>query len=148
VKDVLDVDFTRPIFSPARCGLLAFAPSGDVTQMTPTQITDKFIAALKSKGADQADPTSDPAAKLLANLTNKDDASSHAGEASAFVQACADRKDAFLGDALKRLAHLRQAARLLQTDTKRDGTLGIIDFAETLPTDTLGDPAGAWDPGT
>jgi hypothetical protein len=145
VKDVLDVDFTRPIFSPARCGLLGFAPSGDATKMTPTDIAKGFIAALKNKGADQADPTSDPAAKLLANLTNNDDAPSHANEVSTFVQACAARGDAVLADALARLAHLRQAARLLQTDTKRDGTLGIIDFAETLPTDKLGDPAGAWD---
>jgi hypothetical protein len=38
--------------------------------------------------------------------------------------------------------------RLLKTKTVRDGTLGILDFAETLPVDKQSDTSAAFDPKT
>jgi hypothetical protein len=144
VKDVLAVDITRPIFSKARCGLLAFAPKGNVADMSPDHIKDGFVDALKKAGADKKSPDRDPAAKLLANLSTDGDAAAHATEAAAFVKACAGRPFGVVEDALAYAVHLRMTTRLLKTKTVRDGTLGILDFAETLPVDKLPDTKQGW----
>jgi hypothetical protein len=64
VKDVLDVDITRPIFSSTSCGLLDFAPKADASTMTAAQIHDGFVDALKKAGADKKNPDKVPAAKV------------------------------------------------------------------------------------
>jgi hypothetical protein len=144
-KDVLNVDFARPIFSPDRCSLLKFAPRGNASDFDAAQIHDGFVDALKKAGADQNDPQTDASAKLLANLTTSGDGERHAADASALVSACARRSSAVLDDALAYAAHLRSSTRVLRTKTVRDGTLGIIDFAETLAIDTQPDTTAGWD---
>src|SRR5262249_29176511 len=78
--DVLAVDFTTPLFSPARCGLLKQVP----IQGGP-DFPARFQSALKS--------STDPAAKaLLANLTDpKRNAEFHHQQARAFLDACKKR---------------------------------------------------------
>jgi hypothetical protein len=80
VADVLAVDFTTPVFSPARCGLLKQVPA----QGGPDFLT-RFQAALKA--------SADPAAKtLLANLTDpKRNAAFHRQQVSQYLGACQNR---------------------------------------------------------
>jgi hypothetical protein len=48
VKDVLMVDFTRPVFSDDRCDLLSFAPSLSPSERTADSIRQGFIASLEA----------------------------------------------------------------------------------------------------
>ena len=48
-KDVLMVDFTRPVFSEDRCGLLSFAPQLSADDMTADKIRQGFIDSLKAE---------------------------------------------------------------------------------------------------
>jgi hypothetical protein len=80
VGDVLAIDFTNPVFSPSRCGLLKLVPtSGDADFMPP------FREALERSKA--------PAAgELLQNLTQAErTASFHAKGVAAFLTSCAQR---------------------------------------------------------
>jgi hypothetical protein len=80
VADVLAVDFTNPLFSPSRCGLLTLVPA----KGGPDFVT-RFQAALKA--------SSKPAAKqLLDNLTDpKRDAKFHRQQVSEYLDACQKR---------------------------------------------------------
>jgi hypothetical protein len=80
VADVLAVDFTNPLFSPARCGMLKLVPP----EGTPDFIS-RFQAALKAS----AEPT---AKLLLDNLTDsKRDANFHRQEVREYLDACQNR---------------------------------------------------------
>jgi hypothetical protein len=142
VKDVRAIDFTRPIFSPTRCGLLDFAPKLDASGMTPDGIREGFKASLSGEPA---------GADLLKNLEDTNDASAHGEAVAKFVAACRARppKDV-LADALRYASHLRNVARSVHASTSeiagQQSGQGIIEFAETLPVDDLPDSAKKLDP--
>lgn len=137
VHDVLHVDFTRPIYSEARCGLLQFAPQLGPEQMTPSAIKDGFIANLAGQAG--------AAGTLLANLQASADQATHAADVDAFIAACNARpKKDMLSDAMKWASHLRTAVRRVRDPING----GIIEFPETLPTDNLPDSDAAFDPKT
>jgi hypothetical protein len=80
VADVLAVDFTNPLFSASRCGLLTLVPVEGGPDFLP-----RFQTALKT--------SADPAAKrLLENLTDpKRDATFHRQQVSGYLDACQKR---------------------------------------------------------
>jgi len=136
VKDVLDIDFTRPIFSPTRCGLLQFAPTLAADQMTPDAIRDGFKAAL-------AADTSAAGKKLAANLAAAGDAAAHRAEVDTYLTACKARdKKAFLTDVFAFVAHQRRAARANVANSGQ----GIIEFSASMVTDDIPDTTKALDP--
>jgi hypothetical protein len=80
VADVLAVDFTNPLFSASRCGLLRLVPVEGGPDFLP-----RFQAALKSS-AELA------AKRLLENLTDpKRDANFHRQQVSGYLEACQKR---------------------------------------------------------
>ncbi|HSO40728.1 MAG TPA: hypothetical protein VLT33_49720, partial [Labilithrix sp.] len=118
VKDVLDIDFTRPIFSPTRCGLLKFAPTLTADKMTPDAIRDGFKKALATE-------TSAAGKKLAANLAAAGDAAAHKTEVDKYLTACKARdKKALLTDVFAFVAHQRRAARANVANSRQ----GIIEF--------------------
>ena len=136
VKDVLSVDFTRPIFSAARCGLLKFAPTLAADKMTAGAIRDGFKAAL-------AADTSGPAKKLAANLAAVGDAAAHTADVNKYLTACKARdKKAFLTDVFAFVAHQRRAARANVANSRQ----GIIEFTESMVVDDIADTTKALDP--
>jgi hypothetical protein len=141
VKDVLSIDFTRPLYSPTRCGMLDAMPD-----VAPADLQfDKVKAAVIAK----LEGTQDPAlAKLLANLKDPNDAAAHDFEVKKFVTACADRAKAdgpaYAMDLLKYASHLRKAAKRAVNATNG----GITEFEETLPADNLPEPTAGFDPVT
>jgi hypothetical protein len=139
VLDVLNVDFTRPVFSPDRCGLLDSAPDLKSSDITPDKIRDGFKSNL-------ANDNSDAGKQLLKNLGDTNDEAGHNNDVNAFFTACAARPKAdFVADLLQYNAHLKAAAKAHRTSTP-DGVNGIIEFAETLPVDNLKDTKAAFDP--
>ncbi len=138
VKDVLAVDFTRPIFSPIRCGLLAAA--NGITDLTPAGINAGVAAAVAAGGKAAALK----GAADLAGFLGAADKDAHAAAAKAYVQACGAQasKGTFLPEALEYASYIRRSARLLRVqlkvekgDDNAEGDFGIIDFSETLPVD-------------
>jgi hypothetical protein len=138
VRDVLFVDFTRPTFSPARCGLLKHAPKLKPEEMTPAKIRDGFKQSLAA--------VNEPAAKgLLASLGNTGDQEEHLAAVKKFVAACAARpKTQLLKDAVAYASHTRNAARNTHTPNGR----GLQVFPETLPIDSANVGRVAFDTAT
>ena len=137
----LTVDFTRPVYSATRCGLLQFAPTLDASKMTPDAIRDGFKASLAGKpGA---------AAELLKSLGSKADAAAHTAAAQAFMKACAARpaKD-MIADIVARASHLRNIVKTVHSTGGGQAGQGIIEFPETLPVDNLPDSERTFDPTT
>src|SRR5262249_10465101 len=101
VRDVLFVDFTRPIYSPTRCGLLeAVDSSADL---------DTIVKAAVSKKLPGADELS------KSHASTEKGASRHQNEVNAYMTACAGRSGAaFAADVVKYASHLRRAARQLR----------------------------------
>jgi hypothetical protein len=141
VQDVLHVDFTRPVFSPDRCALVDKAPKLSAGDMTADKIREGFKKSLASD-------SSDAAKALVTALGDTNDGAAHQKEIDTFFTTCNARpKDAMVKDILQYNAHLRAAAKSHRTNTP-DGPQGIIEFPETLPTDTFGDTSKSFDPGT
>ncbi len=145
VKDILSIDFTRPIYSPTRCGLLAFAPTLAPDKMTPDAIRAGFKVSLAGKpGA---------AAELLKNLGDTTDAAAHSAAAAKFMAACKARpaKD-MIPEIVSRASHLRNVVRsvksLKSSQAGQQGGQGILEFPETLPQDSLPDSDRTFDPVT
>jgi hypothetical protein len=90
VKDVLAVDFTRPIYSPDRCGPLRFAPELDAPLATADRIKAGFVSKL-SASSEVTSGSDVPGAALLANLRTAQDAPAHKSAADAFIAARAAR---------------------------------------------------------
>lgn len=133
VKDVLMVDFTRPIFSDTRCKLADLAPK---TAKTAAELEAGFVKALEAKK-----PAAGTAeAKLLANLKDTGDSAKHDKALDDFVKACKARpKRDLLSDVLKVASARRDKIR----------ERPIMEFAESLPVDDLdADPKNALDPVT
>ncbi len=105
--DVLMVDFTNPLFSEDRCGLLQFVPElgPDVAAET---LREGLIGELEN--ASPADGT--PEAELLANLQNAEDSTAHQERVEAFMAACTARDEAeMMADALEVVGDWRNQAR-------------------------------------
>ena len=138
VKDALFVDFTRPIFSSARCGLLESAPTLRAEEVNPDAIRSGFVQKLAG--------ASDPAATaFLASLQKNDDAAQHRDAVSRFMQACKARPSKELAsDMLTYASHLRRRMRGLTANSGQ----GVIEFAETMATDDIADTTKAFDPET
>ena len=121
VKDVLMVDFTRPVFSDARCELLSFAPT---TATTPATFRSGFVSKLEAKKP----AAGTPAAALLANLKDTADSSKHDSAMATFVSSCKARPKK---DLLKDVFTIASARR------NRVRERPIMEFAESLPFDDL-----------
>ena len=86
VADVLAVDFTTPVFSPARAFLLRYVPD---TAKDAADLRHQLIAALE-----KAPPDDRAAQELLANLTDSTrTAAAHRQAATAYLAACARAAD-------------------------------------------------------
>ena len=138
VKDALFVDFTRPIFSSARCGLLDHAPTLGAEEVGPDAIRSGFVQKLAG--------VSDPAATaFLASLQQSGDAAQHREAVSKFMQACKARPGKELAsDMLTYASHLRRRMRGLTANSGQ----GVIEFSETMATDDIADTTKAFDPET
>lgn len=156
IKDVLMVDFTRPVFSDARCELLQFAPEVDLTPAGVSsdaanaasnnaaannvsaalvdQIRDGFIANLQA--ADLAEGSA--AAQFLAHLENAED--DHDAKVTSFVDACKARDgQEFMTDAVKVAVAYRNVATRLP----------VFEFPATMPQATMNvDPELRFNPDT
>ena len=120
VKDVLTVDFTRPIWSEGRCALLEFAP--EVEEITPDTLRDGFLAKLD--GAEEGTL----AAELKANLEEKENKDAQMAKVDAFITACKARdKREFLEDAMFIVTARRDQAR----------ELPVFEFDASLPKSTM-----------
>ena len=117
-KDVVLVDFTRPIFSDDRCGLLDAVPSIPVAELTAAKLKEGLLANLASASEGS------PEAELKKNL---EATGGHDTVVQAYTDACAARpqKD-MLTDVLKVMAVARDQARKLQ----------VMEFPETMPDDS------------
>jgi hypothetical protein len=134
VRDVLAVDFTRPIFSDDRCGLLEFAPDLDPADRTAEKIRRGFIDNLSGQSAGS------PGAQLLASLENTGDSAEHEAAVKAWLTACKARPQAeMMADVLKIASLWRNKAR----------ELPLFEFAAAMPFDDLSVAADAhFDPAT
>jgi hypothetical protein len=120
VKDVLMVDFTRPIFSSDRCDLLEFAPVLSKDDLNPENLRQGFIANLGSPAAGT------PAAELLANLSTQGE--NHQERVDAFFNSCSSQDQSDLMTSVYSVVSgLRAQARELQ----------VMEFPQTAPTDSL-----------
>lgn len=122
VKDVVMVDFTRPVFSDARCGLLSFVPDLAAEDLTPAGIRGAVIAALQAES-----PTAgSPAGVLLANLQNTGDAADHKAKVDAFTAACS---------ALGSRTFLQNFLAITSLNREQARERPVLEFMQTLPTD-------------
>lgn len=120
VKDVLMVDFTRPIFTDDRCDLLEFVPLVGIAEQTPATLRSGMIANLGNPAVGS------PAKELLNNLLNE--AEDHDATVNTFFEACKALPQAdFLGNAYTIASGLRNEARTLQ----------VFEFPLTMPMDNL-----------
>jgi hypothetical protein len=120
IKDVLAVDFTNPIWSDSRCGLLEFAP--ELEEFTPETLRVGFLAKLE--GAEDGTP----AGQLRANLEEKENEQAHDDAVKAFKDACKARdKREFLEDTLFIVTARREQARALP----------VFEFHPALPMSTF-----------
>ncbi len=118
-KDVLLVDFTRPIFSADRCGLLDQMPQGLPQGFTADDLKAATIEAFKT-----ANPGT-PEGDLLANLEAE---GGHQAVVDTFFNACS-------GLTSKQITE--RAMRIQSLNRKQATELPVFEFAETLPSDNL-----------
>lgn len=119
MKDILLVDFTRPVFSEDRCALLESLPQIANSDLNPASIREGLIANLGTPAAGSA------AAELLANL---DATGGHDEKITSFTAACTA-----LGSA--QVLENAMAITSLNRDIAR--TMQVFEFAPTMPDDTL-----------
>lgn len=139
ITDTLMVDFTRPVFSKARCGLLDYVPELG-PDFTPEALKAAMIGALAS-----ADPRSLDAseAAYLRALKDPDDGPVHAARLEDYQRACGLRslEDGveFTRDVLSYVSLLRDAIR----------DVPMMRGSENLPVDNLDvHPNAHFDPAT
>ncbi len=124
VKDVLMVDFTRPVFSADRCALADFAPTLAAGDLTAAKVRAGFIASLEAESPE----ASSPAGALLKNLKTDGDAAAHDAKVDAFIAACtALGSKTFVNNALQITSLNRTLARQRP----------VMEFESTMPTDSL-----------
>jgi hypothetical protein len=122
IKDVLMVDFTRPIFSTDRCGLLSFAPDVAAADLSPKNLREGFIAALEA----ETPAAGSPAATLLKNFKTSGDTDDHDGKVDAFVAACT---------ALGSQPFLANAMAITSLNRNKGRELQVFEFESTMPID-------------
>jgi len=122
IKDVLMVDFTRPVFSDDRCGLLSFAPDLTAANMTAKKVRDGFIANLEA----ETPVAGSPAAQLLAHLKASNDTAAHDATVDAFVAACT---------ALGSKPFLQSSLAITSLNREKARQLPVFEFESTMPTD-------------
>ena len=116
-RAVLAVDFTRPIFSEARCGLLDAVPDVPPAERTAATVRAAIAKAGRGEGA--------PATELARNL---DDPRSIEPRIRHYLTTCAARDaDDFTRDVVAWVSQLRKQSR----------DRHVVEFAETLPFDDL-----------
>jgi hypothetical protein len=141
VLDVEFMDFTRPLFSVARCGLLSAAPALAANKIDSQAVREGFKENLKGKGGLEG--------AFLASLNDRADEKSHITATRAFLDVCMARpKNELFADMLAVVSHTRNVMRGLKSKPEGQGGQGIIEFSETLPVDSLPDADRALDPVT
>jgi len=130
IKDVLMVDFTRPVFSDDRCGLLSFAPDLTATNMTAKKVRDGFIANLEA----ETPVAGSPAAQLLAHLKASNDTAAHDATVDAFVAACT---------ALGSKPFLQNSLAITSLNREKARQMPVFEFESTMPTDNQSVDANA-----
>ena len=119
MKDILLVDFTRPVFSDDRCKLLELVPQIPNADLNPTSIRDGLIANLGDPAAGSAE------ADLLANLQAT---GGHDDKINAFTAACTALGSAgVLENAVTVTSLNRDVARSMQ----------VFEFESSMPDDNL-----------
>lgn len=108
--DILAVDFTRPVFSDARCGLLEHVPDVSGEDMNVESIRTGLIENLSALEAPSA-----AEAALLENLTNEEKTiDAHKKATSSFFDVCKSRDQGeFVRDVLLVAGQRRNRARNL-----------------------------------
>ncbi len=121
VRDVLMVDFTRPVFSTDRCDLLEFVPElpGPVDA---DALRDGLIANLEAA----APAATSPAGVLLANLKDRDDLKAHTAKVDGFLRAC---------KALGSRPLVENALAIVSLNRNKAREMAILEFPESLPID-------------
>lgn len=136
VKDVLMVDFTRPIFSTDRCALVEFAPELSGEDLTAAKVRQGFIASLEA----ETPGANSPAGALLKNLKTDNDATAHDAKVDAFIAACT---------ALGSKAVTENALKITSLNRTQARTRPVFEFEQTMPIDNLSvDPASRLSPTT
>ena len=172
IKDVLMVDFTRPIFSDDRCALLSFAPTADQlgdcckTCSDGAACGDTCIAAGSSCSAAEgcACGVNGPltAERIRAGLIANLEAASPAEgtPAAALLTNLSTRDDVAAHDqrvndyvaacrARDQGAFMTDAMLMLSAARTAASRLSVFEFAATMPVDDLQPPPGIrFDPGT
>jgi hypothetical protein len=122
IRDVLVIDFTRPIFSKNRCDLVQFAPELPAEKRDAASIRQGFIDNIKAK----APPAQSTAGQFLANLEKTGDSADHNKKLDDFAAACKARpKKELLADAFQIASLNRNLARKMP----------LFEFREALPFD-------------
>jgi hypothetical protein len=141
ISDVLMVDFTRPVLSDDRCGLLSFVPDLAPADRKKAKVRDAIIKELEK----ETPVAGSPAAQLLAHLkaskagTSKD----HAATLAAYGAKCEARDSkSMVRDALKLRSLQRQT--VFGNDGKADDASGaglhpysVFEFEGTMPADAV-----------
>jgi hypothetical protein len=120
------VDMTRPLFSDARCGLLAALPQVDLksAQGLAQRIDAALLKALEAKS-----PRTAAESELLANVKESDAAG--AARFDKFASACAARQKSDAG------AFALDALRVLSQQRNRVRKMPIAEHNELMPFDKL-----------
>ena len=147
IQDVLMVDFTRPVLSDDRCGLLTLVPDIKPDDRKPAKIRDAILDAVKA----ESPAAGSAAAQLVANLeANKAGTPvNHSNTLQKYSAACAARPATdVLRDALK----MRSLER--KTVFSQDGALdtnagagvhpySVFEFEASMPADNVSISSGA-----
>jgi hypothetical protein len=141
IQDVLMVDFTRPVLSDDRCGLLTLVPDLKPADRKVANIRDAIIDALKA----ESPAAGSPAATLLANLeANKAGTpKNHSDTLQKYSTACSARNaQEVLRDALKLRSMQKQVT--FSNDGSLDTQAGaglhpfsVFEFEATMPADNV-----------
>ena len=119
MKDILLVDFTRPVFSEDRCKLLEALPQIPNADLNPTSIREGLISNLGTPAAGS------PAADLLANLQAT---GGHDDKLNAFTAACT---------ALGSAGVLENATTITSLNRDIARSMQVFEFESTMPDDNL-----------
>ena len=125
-RAIRGVDMTRPLFSDARCGLLAALPQVDLksAQGLAERIDAALLKALEAKS-----PRTAPESELLANMKEPDAVG--AARFDKFASACAARQKSDAG------AFALDALRVLSQQRNRVRKMPIAEHNELMPFDKL-----------
>jgi hypothetical protein len=136
VEAVLAVDFTRPIFSDDRCGLLSFAPELALAERSAASIRDGFLANLEA-----APPSAgSPAAEFLANLRGDFDPNAAIDAFLASCEALTGQRVDFRG--VETSAWMANLIQVVSLNRAKARALPVFEFPQTMPADELSVPAG------